>query len=389
MRGVCIGFPTHLYINLPLLQNHLSNPSTITPTFYLCPMRLAFFFVFISCLFIAVFPSCKSKPAEVPFIGRYYTGLLFGKPYSIDVVGDSSDYRNSIDSILNVYQKTFNWLDNSSLISRINAFKREDSVFTFTDSTHIFGLVYDIAKDLHRATLQYYDPTAAPLKRAWLVTKSRKELEPNLDSLFEFIGFERSATGDVLIDLNELTSDGYIYTSSQIRKTDPRVELDFSLIASAAALDAVSSWLKEREVPQFRIKYGRSVISAGKPIVDTLQVVATGIGYDTADQYIRINGAYAARSSQDKAGMIDPTYGYPVMNEMAYAAVVAPTLIEAEVFSEAFMIMGLERATGYYTENENSKIESFMLYERDKQLQSASTEGFDRMMIRRDSTEAP
>ncbi|MFM7234937.1 MAG: FAD:protein FMN transferase [Flavobacteriales bacterium] len=351
-------------------------------------MRSLFFFGVIVCVCVVFVSSCKTKPDAVPHIGRYYTGVLFGRPFSIDVVGDSLDYQASIDSIIRLYEMNFNALDKSSVISRINAFSSRDSVFTFNDSSHVFGLVYDIAKDLHRKTLQYFDPTTAPLKRAWLVTKSRKELEPNLDSLFEFTGFDHSAKGDVLIDLNELTSDGYVYTTSQIRKTDPRVELDFTLLAGAAALDAVSSWLNERNVPQFRIKYGRSVICAGKPLVDTLHVVPTGIGFDTADQYIRFTGAaYAARSSQDKLGMIDPTYGYPVTNEMVYVSVVAPSLVEAEVFSEAFIIMGLERASGYYSENEDSRIQSFMLYESDKQLQSASTEGFDRLLLRADTTD--
>ncbi len=87
--------------------------------------------------------------------------------------------------------------------------------------------------------------------------------------------------------------------------------------------------------------------------------------------------------------MVDPTYGYPVSNEMVFVSVVAPTLTEAEVFSEAFMIMGLDRAAEYYTNNEQSRIESFMLYEREKQLQSASTEGFDRIMLHADSLENP
>jgi hypothetical protein len=105
------------------------------------------------------------------------------------------------------------------------------------------------------------------------------------------------------------------------------------------------------------------MVCAGKPLVDTLEVVPMGIGYDTADQYVRLRGAaYSARTAQDKMGMIDPTYGYPVTNEMVFVAVAAPTLVEAEVFSEAFMIMGLDRASEYYTKNEQSRIESFMPY---------------------------
>jgi len=53
------------------------------------------------------------------------------------------------------------------------------------------------------------------------------------------------------------------------------------------------------------------------------------------------------------------------------------------------MIMGLDKASEYYTRNETSKIESFMLYNVDKNLQSASTEGFDRLMVYRDSTLTP
>jgi len=349
-------------------------------------MLRAYGVLLVICVFAVIIPSCKSKPAAVPLVGRYYTGVLFGKPYSIDVVGDSTDYRFSIDSVVHVYESLFNTLDPNSLLSLINAYSSRDSMFTFVDSTRAFGLVYDWAKDLHRNTLQYYDPTIAPLKRAWIVTKSRGELEPNLDSLYSFVGFDHSAKGAVIIDLNELTSDGYTYTKSQIRKRDARIELDFTIMAGAAALDAVGAFFNEKGVSQFRIKYGRSVVCGGKPIVDTLHVASMGIGYDTADQYLRLTGAaYASRTAQDKMGMIDPTYGYPVSNEMVFVGVAAPTLVEAEVFSEAFIIMGLDRASDYYTRNEQSRIESFMLYERDEQLQSASTEGFDRIMLHADS----
>jgi thiamine biosynthesis lipoprotein ApbE len=168
------------------------------------------------------------------------------------------------------------------------------------------------------------------------------------------------------------------------------VELDFSTVAAAAALDAIGSFLKERGVGQFRISFGQSVICGGNAIVDTLQIIPMGIGYDTADQYIRLtSGAYAVRTAQEKLGMIDPTYGYPVSNEMVLVSIVAPTLVEAEVFSEAFMIMGLDRAAEYYTNNENSKVQSFMLYEKDEQLQSASTEGFDQIMLHNDSLPQP
>jgi thiamine biosynthesis lipoprotein len=346
-------------------------------------LRIMFFLVVL----IGAMSSCSTKQEVKPMIGRYYTGVLFGKPYSIDVVGDSADYTASLDSVIAIYESLFNVMDPKSLISRINQYGSKDSVFSFNDSTRAFGLVYDLARDLHRTTFQYYDPTIAPLRRAWMVTKSRGELEPNLDSLYDFVGFDQSQRGQVLLDMNELTVDGYRYSETQIRKPDERSELDFTGIAAAAALDQVAQLLRDRNVAQFRITYGHSLICEGN-VVDTLGVIPMGIGVDSADQFIRVQrGAFCYRTVQDKLAMIDPTYGYPVDNDIVYVGIQAPSLVEAEVFSEAFMIMGLDKASDYYARNETSKIESFMLYNVDKNLQSASTEGFDRLMVYRDTTQ--
>ena len=129
-------------------------------------MRSTFFVMIGLGLLLAIVPSCTQKSQPAALVGRDYTGVLFGRPYSIDVVGDSVNYRVSIDSIVALYESLFNPLDKSSLLSQINAYSSSDSMFSFVDSTRAFGLVYDWAKDLHRITLQYYDPTAAPLKRA-------------------------------------------------------------------------------------------------------------------------------------------------------------------------------------------------------------------------------
>ena len=132
-----------------------------------------------------------------------------------------------------------------------------------------------------------------------------------------------------------------------------------------------------------------------KSYIDSLNIVPIGISDDSADQYIRlVNMAFSAKRAQDKTLMIDPTYGYPVENEMAFVAVAAPTMAEAYVFSEAFMSMGLEKASEYYSRNVESKIQSFMFYAdekinntnpEEKSLHSASTEGFDRLMVHSDS----
>jgi thiamine biosynthesis lipoprotein ApbE len=89
--------------------------------------------------------------------------------------------------------------------------------------------------------------------------------------------------------------------------------------------------------------------------------------------------------------MLDPTYGYPPDNEFVFVGVSAPTMWQSEVFAETFMIMGLNQASQWYDveDNMNSDIQSFTLIKRDDAITSASTEGFDAMIVPADTTIVP
>jgi thiamine biosynthesis lipoprotein ApbE len=293
--------------------------------------------LFSICLIIALAVACSKHSNPIP--GRFYTGMLFGKAYTIDAVGDSTDYQFQIDSIIRAFESNFNVFDPNSTISRYNSFSRRDTVFAFYDSTRAFGLVYDLAKDLNFHTMQYYDPTMNPVKRAWMVARSSGAPEPNLDSLYDFVGFDGSK-----MDLNEITTNGYEYKESQMRKSDPRLESDFTSLAAAMALDHIGDFFKSVGLKQFRIKYGNQTIAYGN-VVDSLNIIPLGVSSDSSDQYIRLrNRAFSSKNTSDKSLMIDPTYGYPADNELVYVAVGAPTLAEAEVFSEAFLIRKTRKA---------------------------------------------
>jgi len=327
--------------------------------------------------------SCGTKGKPLP--GRYYTGLLFGKPYAIDVVGDSADYQPQFDSIIRAFEKQFNTLDPSSTLSKYNAFTRKDTMFEFVDTSMVFGIVYDQMRDLNAQTMRYYDPTINPLKTAWMAARFSGSMEPNLDSIFQFVGFDGAK-----MDLTEISADNYVYQKSNMRKADPRIEADFTSLAMAVALDHIADFLKSKNVLQFRIKSGQNTICYGS-VVDSLSIVPMGVINDSSDQVIRLsNAAFSFKTSQDKMALVDPTYGYPVDNEMVYVATSSPTLGQSEAFAEAFLVMGLDKAAVYYSQNEESKIQSFIFYKADdKELHSASTEGFDRLIIIRDSLSNP
>ena len=319
--------------------------------------------------------ACKDEKKSIP--GREYKGLLFGKEYSIDVVSDSTDYTFQIDSIIRLFEKNFSLLDSTSLISKINAHKSKEEAYKFVDSTLLFGLVFDIVRDYNRGSQQFFDPTMNPLKREWFKIKfAGLDGEPNLDSLYEFVAFDGAK-----IDLIEVNNESNQYTHSLVRKKDQRVEIDFTNIASAYACDMIGDFFINKGINQFRIKYQKGIICRGVG-VDELNIVPLGITGDSLDNSIRlINGAFNLTRVEDKAQLVDPTYGYPVDNEVVYVAVAAKSLTAAVVYSEVFMIMGFDQSSKWYEQNEDSGVHSFMLIQRGKELTSASTVGFDEMLI--------
>jgi thiamine biosynthesis lipoprotein ApbE len=329
---------------------------------------------------LAVVVAACGKKAK-PILGREYSGSYFSEQYHIDVVGDSTNYGHAIDSILAQFEKAFNLLDTSSILSQYNRYQKTDSAFVFQDSTHAFGLVYDLARDLNRRSLQYYDPTTDPLKEAWMIVNFRKDgSEPNLDSIFEFVGFDGAK-----MDLNEVEGEHHVYLRSQLRKGDKRIRANFNSLAIAYGLDQVAAFLTEKNVPQFHITHQNRVINGGNGI-DSLNIVSLGISGTEEDQRIRLhNRAFASKGLQDKMQMIDVTYGYPVDNEVIYVGVSAKTLVESEIFSEAFMIMGYETVGRWYEENANSDVQSFLVFKQGDELKPAYTEAFMQMMVVADS----
>lgn len=323
--------------------------------------------------------SCKDpQPPAIP--GRFYTGEFLGKPYTIDVVGDSSDYSAAFDSLLGAVSAAGDLSNPHSVISLFNAFDRTDSAFAFYDSTGVFGILFDLTRDYHHRTNGIFDPTLNPIRRAWQERQAKgwNKGEPDLDELFQYTVFDNAKVD--LIELNK--EDGYTYEKSYIRKADPRIELDFTALAGAYGMDRIAAFLDEKSVAQWKITYDRASMNRGA-WADSLAIIPLGISQNEADQKIRLNGgAFTFCNASDKARMIDPSYGYPPQSsELIYVAVVAPHMTDAVVFSEAFMVMGLEDATLWYEHNPESKVESFMLIQRGEEITNASTLGFDQLLV--------
>ena len=331
--------------------------------------------LFFCILCVSIVFACKEK--RQPLIGKEYTGVFLGKPYVISVVGDTTNYRFQIDSIIGIAEYAFNVADSNSVLARFNRFKETNQAFVFRDSAMFFGLVFDLAKDLSNKAGQFYDPTTNPIKKEWMVIQfNRSALEPNLDSLFKFVGFHNS-----VVDLNEVYDENQIYTQSILRKSDPRVELDLNNFALAYGLQCIADFFRSKGLAHYHIHCENYTFNHGA-LLDSLTQVPFGLTNDVNDQKIRLlDGAFVYKTPLQKQSMLDPTYGYPVDNEVVYVGVVSKSLAESEVYSESFMIMGYEQCGSWYEQNPDANVQSFVWFKNGDTLRSASTEGFDQMII--------
>jgi thiamine biosynthesis lipoprotein len=335
-----------------------------------------FLIIFIAATVFLV--NCGPKEKEI--FGREYTGTILGNPYVISTAGDSTDYQFEIDSIIRLIDINFSLSNPNSVISKYNMYTQIDESMKFVDSSFVFGSVFNLAEDLNRRSNSFFDPTSNPLKREWFRIKFNQIAEePNLDSLYEFVVF------DSKVDLNEIYDESGKYKESHLRKKDPRIELDLSSLGMAYGLDMISDMLLSKGIQQIKITCLNQTICRGAGVPE-LNIVPLGITQDSADQKIRlINGAFSFKTTKEKQAMIDVTYGYPVDNEIVYVGVAAKSLVEAEVFSESFMIMGFEQSSSWYEKNADSNVHSFMLFMKNNEISSASTIGFDEMLIVPDS----
>ena len=327
----------------------------------------------MSCFLLCCGSSQKNRS------GRNYTGQLLGKPYEIDIPDDTINRTELIDSVFNAFEQLFNSTNPHSLISEINSFHRSDTVLVIKDSTRLFGIVFDLSTDLCRNTDRGWDPASAPLKRNILTAGNNAEIS---DSLLEACAFN-----EFNIRTQEYLDDKGNYEYTSLVKRNLLTELDFTDVASALAVDYLAEAFILHGIKSFKIAHDGDIKCHGLN-GNPLGAAELGMGTDKDNPKVDIgNAAFAMRDATDKQSLIDPATGYISSGPIVYAAIAAPRLTEARIFSQAFIIQDLNSISRYYEENPDSKIHSFIFFQRGDTLQNASTSGFDKLIITSNSDE--
>ncbi|MEW5846267.1 MAG: FAD:protein FMN transferase [Bacteroidota bacterium] len=283
-------------------------------------------------------------------------GFAQGTTYSITYY-DSLNRNLSfqIDSILSEIDHSMSIYNDSSIISKVNS-NQSDSI------DHLLKEVILASFDIYRQTDGAFDITVGPVVRA--------------------IGFGRDKIQGIdsakirallpLIGMNKIRVEG-----NTLKKDDSKIQIDVNAIAQGYTVDVIGKYMVSMGIKNYLIEVGGEITARGKNSKGTCWVVgidkpvesalpgeniqakisiSNGYGLATSGNYrkfIEVNG-------QKYAHTINPKTGFPELNNLLSATVVAPNATKADALATAFMVKGLEWSKNFVANNND--IDAYLVY---------------------------
>lgn len=247
-----------------------------------------------------------------------------------------SDIAEIIHDIDNEAKESMSIFESSSLLSKINRNECD------TLDSHILANL-ELAKHYYELSNGYYDVTVKPLTSAWgFAQKSEKKEKPNVDSLLEFVGFDKLQI-----------------ENGRLVKSDRRIQVDLNSIAKGYVVDLVAEELSKRGVENYMVNIGGEIRCKGINGEGTDWHIGIETPYEgnfeqtSIEKIIPVSNCAVATSGNyrryytSESGLkvchtINPKTGYSVHSNLLSATVIAATCAEADAAATMFMAMGSE-----------------------------------------------
>lgn len=225
----------------------------------------------------------------------------------------------------------------NSQLSRINR-NESDSV-----DIHIARNI-EVAAKVNALTPRY-DITVKPLVEAYGFAAKNREAKPNIDSLIQFVGFDKFHLKD-----------------NHIIKTDSRLQIDLNSVAKGYVVDLIAEWLDRQGTENYIVEVGGEICAKGV----NAKGIAWRVGVDTPfdnnnspgahqQKVVQISGLALATSGNyrrfyyNDAGerishTLNPQTGRSQTTSLLSATVIAPRCAVADALATAFMASGENEA---------------------------------------------
>ncbi len=238
-----------------------------------------------------------------------------------------------------------NQMSNYSETSDLTYLNRNAAHREVTCEKELFDLL-KFSLNCSRATDGAFDITVGPLMKAWGFFKGQGRVpEPKeLTSVMARVGYQH-------VKLND--------AKHSVRFDREGVELDLGGIAKGYAVDKAAEILREGGVRSALITAGTSSICAiGTPpdqaawkveVSDPTNRSRQMATLELKDQSISTSGCHEKSfeiGEKTYCHIMNPRTGYPVEGLLS-ATLITPRGVDAEVFSKALMVLGLEKAQAF------------------------------------------
>ena len=231
-----------------------------------------------------------------------------------------------------------------------------------------------VAAEIHSLSGGAYDITVKPLTDAYGFAAKGKIEQPNIDSLLQFVGFDKFRV------------DG-----NRIVKSDSRVQIDLNSLAKGYAVDMLADRLEQLGCSDYIVEIGGEIRSRGvnakgrewrvgvdapiegnqSPGVYQQSVIEIG------DKALATSGNYR-RYYTDSEGnkithTIDPKTGRSVISRLLSATVITRRCVEADAMATMFMAMGDKAAVALAEELKREGIEVYFVLADGEEFEIFST----------------
>ena len=289
-----------------------------------------------------IFIGCKNNYQTITI-----TGNTMGTTYSIKVVDNLSQHidinnvNSKIDSVLQAVNQQMSTYIPESEISRFNR-------LTSTDWFPISANFYDVivmAQEISQLTNGAFDITVGPIIELWGFTGEiyqnnwRPPSDHKIEETIKSIGFNNIAMG-----------------KNSIKKVNTDTKIDLNAIAKGYGVDVVFELLRDLGFTDILVEIGGEVRCSGynsageywkigidKPKLDIIPGVELQAVIALDNQALATSGDYRNYFEYEEklySHIIDPTTGYPTINNVASASVTAPSCMIADALATALMVMG-------------------------------------------------
>lgn len=325
----------------------------------------------------AVYTYRENRPKEVLVQGTTMGTIAYNVKY---LDRKQRNFKKQIDSLLRDFNQSLSTYIPDSEISTFNLKGKVNFQLPY------FYDVLEASKRVNEVTGGAFDPTVGPLIDAWGFGDG-KFIGPDssqVDSLMEFVGLDK---------IN--------FDNNYAVKTVPGVKLNFSAIAKGQAIDVVGDWLSTQGLKNYMVEIGGEVRAQGKNVEGDYWT----IGIEVPDEK-RIGGLFDALHLENQgmatsgnyrnfriledgrkvAHTINPSTGYPKMQTLLSATVLAPNCMLADAYATACMVLGKEKSIALI--ESDPTLECYLIFaDENGETQTYLSKGLEGKTIKTESGE--